>query len=96
MLPHLVTSIPGPRSRALAERLRRYESRNVTYLAEDFPVFWERAEGVNVWDAIIRAKRYFNEPPIWQALMQRAMTCDFSWEKAVPAYEGVYRKVGGK
>jgi 4-aminobutyrate aminotransferase-like enzyme len=31
--------------------LRRYESRNVTYLADDFPVFWERAAGTNVWDA---------------------------------------------
>ena len=30
--------------------LRRYESRNVTYLAEDFPIFWHRAAGTNVWD----------------------------------------------
>lgn len=51
MLPEIVTPIPGPRSRELAEKLRRYESRNVTYLAEDFPVFWQRAEGTNVWDA---------------------------------------------
>ena len=51
MLPELITPIPGPRSRALAEKLRRHESRNVTYLAEDFPVFWQRAAGTNVWDA---------------------------------------------
>ena len=51
MLPKLSTAIPGPRSLALAARLRRHESRNVTYLAEDFPVFWQRAEGTNVWDA---------------------------------------------
>lgn len=51
MLPELITEIPGPRSRALAETLRRYESRNVTYLADDWPIFWERAEGTNVWDA---------------------------------------------
>lgn len=51
MLPEIVTSIPGPRSRELADKLRRYESQNVTYLAEDFPVFWQRAEGTNVWDA---------------------------------------------
>ena len=51
MLPELTTSIPGPRSLALAEKLRRHESRNVTFLADDFPVFWQRAEGVNVWDA---------------------------------------------
>ena len=51
MLPHLTTPIPGPRSLALAAKLRRHESRNVTFLADDFPVFWQRAEGVNVWDA---------------------------------------------
>ena len=51
MLPELITPIPGPRSLALAEKLRRHESRNVTFLAEDFPVFWQRADGVNVWDA---------------------------------------------
>ncbi|MEO6052781.1 MAG: aspartate aminotransferase family protein [Chthoniobacterales bacterium] len=50
MLPTLRTAVPGPRSYALAETLRQYESRNVTYLDADFPVFWERAEGVNVWD----------------------------------------------
>ncbi len=51
MLPALVTGVPGPRSRALAQRLRAAESRNVTYVDPEFPVFWERAEGTNVWDA---------------------------------------------
>jgi 4-aminobutyrate aminotransferase-like enzyme len=50
MLPELVTAIPGPRSRELARQLRAYESRNVTYVSPHFPVFWQRAEGVNVWD----------------------------------------------
>jgi 4-aminobutyrate aminotransferase-like enzyme len=51
MLPHLVTAIPGPRSLALAERLRRVETHNVTYLSESWPIFWERADGSAVWDA---------------------------------------------
>jgi len=51
MLPELITAIPGPRSLALAADLRRYECRNVTFLAPDWPIFWQRAEGVNVWDA---------------------------------------------
>ena len=51
MLPKLRTEIPGPSSLALAARLRRYESRNVTFTSDEWPVFWERAEGVNVWDA---------------------------------------------
>jgi 4-aminobutyrate aminotransferase-like enzyme len=50
MLPEIVTSIPGPRSIQLRASLAKYENRNITYLAPDFPVFWERAEGVNVWD----------------------------------------------
>jgi len=29
----------------------KYESHNVTYTASDWPVFWERADGTNVWDA---------------------------------------------
>ena len=51
MLPELKTDVPGPESLRLAEELRRYESRNVTYVADGWPVFWERAEGANVWDA---------------------------------------------
>src|SRR6266853_132632 len=50
MLPALVTEIPGPRSRELAAKLRRHESRNVTFLSDDFPIFWRRADGANVWD----------------------------------------------
>jgi 4-aminobutyrate aminotransferase-like enzyme len=41
---------PGPRSRELAAELARWESPNVTYLADDFPVFWEAARGANVRD----------------------------------------------
>lgn len=51
MLPELRTEIPGPRSRELGQRLRRVESRNVTLVNAAWPIFWERAEGVNVWDA---------------------------------------------
>ena len=50
MLPELHTSIPGPQSLADAATLRRYESRNVTYTDAEYPIFWQRAEGTNVWD----------------------------------------------
>lgn len=49
-LPHIRISPPGPRSRALGKRLRRAESRNVTYLGDRFPVFWDEALGSNVRD----------------------------------------------
>lgn len=51
MLPLTVTPIPGPQSQHLADRLRAVECRNTTFLSADWPVFWERARGVNVWDA---------------------------------------------
>jgi 4-aminobutyrate aminotransferase len=49
-LPSLATVPPGPESRRLAGELARYESPNVTYLADDFPVFWDEARGANVRD----------------------------------------------
>lgn len=48
--PELLTAVPGPRSRELAARLAKVESRNVTCLAPVGPIFWERASGANVWD----------------------------------------------
>ena len=51
LLPRMLTAPPGPRSRELAARLARVESRNVTWLGERFPVFWEEARGANVRDA---------------------------------------------
>lgn len=47
--PECRTAIPGPTSHALAERLTRVESHNVTCL-DPLPIFWERAAGANLWD----------------------------------------------
>jgi len=49
-MPEMAGEVPGPRSRRLAGELREVESRNVTHVAEGWPVFWERAAGCNVWD----------------------------------------------
>jgi 4-aminobutyrate aminotransferase-like enzyme len=35
----------------LARQLRQCESRNVTFVSDRWPIFWERARGANVWDA---------------------------------------------
>jgi 4-aminobutyrate aminotransferase-like enzyme len=58
LLPLLKTCIPGPKSRALARQLRRYESRNITYVSEHWPIFWQRAAGANVWD--VDGNRYLD------------------------------------
>ncbi|HEX6063199.1 MAG TPA: hypothetical protein VFZ04_03215, partial [Longimicrobiales bacterium] len=49
-LPELLTDIPGPLSRQLAERLRRVESPNVTAVQPAPPIFWQEARGANVRD----------------------------------------------
>ena len=49
LAPECRGPIPGPASRALADRLARVESRNVTAL-DPVPIFWERAQGANLWD----------------------------------------------
>ena len=50
MLPSIKSAPPGPHSLELASRLHAVESRNVTWLSEDFPIFWDRALGSNVID----------------------------------------------
>jgi len=50
-LSDIVRPPPGPESRRLADELARYESRNVTFLSDQFPVFWQEAHGSNVRDA---------------------------------------------
>ena len=50
LLPRIQCGPPGPRSLEMAERLAHVESRNVTHLTPDFPVFWEEAKGANVRD----------------------------------------------
>jgi 4-aminobutyrate aminotransferase/(S)-3-amino-2-methylpropionate transaminase len=49
-LPRIVAPVPGPRSRALADRLRAVENPEVTFLGDPPPIFWERGAGANVWD----------------------------------------------
>ena len=48
-LPRIRTALPGPRSRALGERLARAECPQST-ARDPAPLFWERAEGANVFD----------------------------------------------
>ncbi len=57
-LEALVTEVPGPRSLALARELETSETRGVTYLARDFPVFWESARGATVTD--VDGNRYLD------------------------------------
>ncbi len=48
-LPDLRTEIPGPRSRALSERLARVECPEVTFQGDSM-IFWERGAASNIFD----------------------------------------------
>lgn len=50
MLPEIITNVPGEKSLEWGRRLGEVECRDTTYLADDWPIFWEKAEGPNVWD----------------------------------------------
>jgi 4-aminobutyrate aminotransferase-like enzyme len=57
-LPHIVVEPPGPHSRAFAKELRAVESRNVTYVAPDWPIFLARGTGANLED--VDGNRYID------------------------------------
>jgi 4-aminobutyrate aminotransferase-like enzyme len=57
-LERLRGAIPGPRSRALAGALAARETRGVTYVADDFPVFWRSGNGATVED--VDGNRYLD------------------------------------
>jgi 4-aminobutyrate aminotransferase-like enzyme len=54
----IVTSVPGPRSHSLAARLGHSETRGVTHIAKNFPIFWESARGALVTD--VDGNRYLD------------------------------------
>ncbi len=49
---HSQSNIKNPTSKTVLDLLHRYESRNVTFIEPDgsWPMVWERARGVWVWD----------------------------------------------
>jgi 4-aminobutyrate aminotransferase-like enzyme len=57
-LEEIRTDVPGPRSRELTPVLRAYESRNVTFVDKDLPVFWESASEALVTD--VDGNRYID------------------------------------
>src|SRR5215212_1985566 len=58
--PRLRVSAAHSKSQKTLALLRAYESRNVTFMESDgsWPVVWERARGVHVWDA--EGKKYLD------------------------------------
>lgn len=47
-------------------------------------------------DACLRAKAVYEDKAAWDAQVQRAMACDFSWKAAAKQYEAMYEEVCGR
>ena len=57
-LDRMAGCVPGPISRRYESSLRKFESQNVTAFFDDFPVFWDSAEGATVTD--VDGNRYID------------------------------------
>ncbi|HVA28933.1 MAG TPA: hypothetical protein VNF68_12190, partial [Candidatus Baltobacteraceae bacterium] len=57
-LESLQGPVPGVRTAELSAHLRGLESRNVTYLGPDFPIFWESATEATITD--VDGNRYID------------------------------------
>ncbi|MBI1871003.1 MAG: aspartate aminotransferase family protein [Chlamydiae bacterium] len=82
-LPSIKTLIPGPRSKALAKRLKHCECSSMILVNDETLIVWARAKGANVWD--VDGNRYIDltaafavanaghtNPRIVQALVEQA------------------------
>lgn len=57
---------------------------------------FEEYSGKRMLDAVTRAvKLYKANPRAWAALVQNAMSCDFSWNNSAREYQKLYKKILG-
>lgn len=49
----------------------------------------------DMFGAIKRAQAHYYDKPAWEAAVQRAMECDFSWRKSARAYTSLYASLAG-
>jgi starch synthase len=50
-------------------------------------------DGKDMLDAVQRACAYFQEKKKWNALVKRAMQCDFSWNVSAKKYLALYEEL---
>ena len=44
-------------------------------------------------DAVRRAKRDYDDAPVWNNLVKRAMNCDYSWNASANLYIDTYNEL---
>jgi starch synthase len=57
---------------------------------------FDRYEPLDLYTSMVRAWESFNYKPQWQALQQRGMEMDFSWDRSAQAYEELYQSIYGQ
>jgi starch synthase len=53
---------------------------------------FEKYDPYAFFGAFIRALETHKYPKVWQGLMKRAMSANFSWEKSAKEYVGLFKK----
>jgi starch synthase len=56
---------------------------------------FDRYEPLDLMSCMVRANEGFRYKHYWQALQQRAMTADFSWQRSAQEYEALYQQISG-
>lgn len=96
MLPKIVTSVPGPKSKAYAERLIKVESPAASTIKKgEIPIFWEETRGANIKDVdgnifvdltsgFCVASAGHSNPRIAEAIAEQARKCLHSQGVANP------------
>ena len=54
---------------------------------------FDRYEALDLFTCMVRAEESFHYQPQWQALQQRGMETDFSWDKSAQTYDELYRSI---
>ena len=54
---------------------------------------FDRYEALDLFTCMVRAEESFHYQPQWQALQQRGMETDFSWDKSAQAYNALYESI---
>jgi starch synthase len=55
---------------------------------------FDRYEPLDLMSCMVRANEGFRYKQYWQALQQRAMTADFSWQRSAQEYDALYKQLG--
>ena len=75
------------RTGGLADTVKDFDPRTGTGMGFVF----HKYNAMHLLVAMVRALEYFRNESLWRSLMERAMSCDFSWDSSAKKYEEIYK-----